>query len=164
MKKILLCALAISLGSIAFAEEPWYCQRFSPPQWSINLRGCKSCPVRDTYGTLIKCTNTNNKKCCWDVPPFQTSQGRYSCTTDHFVGLYSSPECEQFFNGIGNGKGNNEKGAGNTPKNQPRNAEKPAKSVKPAKVTNKNAKSAPRTATPQKADNNKAENSKQVAK
>ena len=143
MRKFLLFAIATSLGSIAFAAGNWYCERFSPPQWRFNLKGCKSCPVTNSQGELITCESLPSnhvpiaaQDCCWNRPPLQTSGGtgggRYSCTTDHFAGLYSSPECDAFFAQYGGrgGKGNNKGGKNSSIKSNTKNVAKVTKSTK----------------------------------
>ncbi len=79
MKKILLFALAISLGSIAFAAWPpdplpqSTCDFFGYPSWhNRSVKGCLTCPVRDGNGNYVTCESVSaanggqiNRDCCW---------------------------------------------------------------------------------------------------
>ena len=73
MRKFLLFAIAISLGSIAFADT-WdpqelpaeTCEFFSHQSWNGGSRkGCLTCPVRDGSGHVVKCETDFNRDCCW---------------------------------------------------------------------------------------------------
>lgn len=73
MRKFLLFAIAISLGSIAFADT-WdpqelpaeTCEFFSHQNWAGGSRkGCLTCPVRDGSGHLVKCETNFDRDCCW---------------------------------------------------------------------------------------------------
>ena len=72
MKKVLLFAIAIFLGSFAFAEV-WdppqipqeICERFSYQNWQYGSRkGCLTCPVREN-GHMVKCETDFSGDCCW---------------------------------------------------------------------------------------------------
>ncbi|MBQ3934124.1 MAG: hypothetical protein II726_02920 [Elusimicrobiaceae bacterium] len=98
MKKILLFAFAISLGSIAFAlngvdcsvEENCHCGFFSQQQF-YGIKGCSSCPVREN-GHYLKCeTLAQNggvidRDCCWLNTPQRPETHPWSnCYTNAYV-------------------------------------------------------------------------------
>ena len=106
MKKTLLFVIAISLSAVAFAaphlpltEEE--CSRFAPPNWGANIRGCKTCPVKDANGNLITCSAPSHlNDCCWLEPLFGVSNTNveyqhYSCTTDYWANLHNYGQCEE---------------------------------------------------------------------
>ena len=117
MKKILLFAIAISLGSIAFAindvdcsvEENCHCNYFSQPRY-YGIKGCRSCPVREN-GHYVKCENVANKDgvidrdCCWlNTPPHR--EPWENCYTNAYVildPLYGPPwarQCVKLLNNL----------------------------------------------------------------
>ena len=93
MKKLLLLALAISLGSIAFAgtwdpeELPSEtCNYFAYGSWQDgSLKGCLTCPVRDGQGHLVKCETNPNRDCCWLNTPTHTDPVLGNCYTNACV-------------------------------------------------------------------------------
>ncbi len=133
MKKILLFAIAVSFASIAFAEHPaWYCIKFTPPEWSENLLGCRSCPVKDSHGNLITCeTSEHPKGCCWEK-----YSDKVPCTTDYLLGYYpQDPRCERLFEGHYPYEWN--------PNNHRRNRDGKSSSATPLKTEKKSSKVKP---------------------
>ena len=80
MRKFLLFAIAISLGSIAFAQlPPWppepldqaTCDFFGYPNWNgRSVKGCLTCPVyknghRVTCEKILEQHGTIDEDCCW---------------------------------------------------------------------------------------------------
>lgn len=95
MRKFLLFAIAISLGSIAFAQlPPWppepldqaTCDFFGYPNWNgRSVKGCLTCPVYKN-GHRVTCESVSaanggviNKDCCWlNTPKDETGNGGYN--------------------------------------------------------------------------------------
>lgn len=129
MKKILLFAFAISLGSIAFAlnnvdcsvEANCHCGFFSQSQF-YGIKGCSSCPVREN-GHLVKCESIANngvvdRDCCWlNTPQRPQNHPWTNCYTNAYVILdpsYGPPwarRCVTFLNDLVS-NGSNGGGAG----------------------------------------------------
>ena len=92
MKKFLLFAFAISLGSVAFAAWPppplpqGTCDFFGYPSWhNRSVKGCLTCPVYEN-GHKVTCESVSaanggviNKDCCWlNTPKNETTSGGYN--------------------------------------------------------------------------------------
>ena len=161
MKQSLLFAIAILLGSVAFAQQvpPGICEFFSYPNWQpVSLRGCHSCPVREN-GKLVMCEevlapltkkNTTGqsytvRNCCWlNTPPRRPVTD--NCYTNAYVlpGTPWAARCVELLDSLANpGKNGGRGGAkGGAKVNKKTTVNKPAGSV----VTP--SKSAPEKQTP----------------
>ena len=133
MKKLLLFALAISLGGIAFAadvdcsiEENCHCNFFSQEQF-YGIKGCHSCPVREN-GRFVKCEKiaaTNHsgeidRDCCWLNTPHRPEGHPWSnCYTNAYVlnwgsGSPWSKRCIKLLDGLVSEGSNGGTGTGGT--------------------------------------------------